>query len=148
MNLPKIIGDVFEDEVSMVCSSVDLLDYDNYKKWFDSTIPIYKSANETPKIPLKSNRFALVKRTLESLFRERERISLEQTNEYIGEYWIDPTIKKNMATFLVVYQDFYREDEDFKAQLWQNTVDYFKITNEDMKYARNGWVPEWVKEEK
>lgn len=67
-----MIGDVFEDEKALVSSSVDLLDYDNYHEWFEATFPSYVSAKTPPKTPLESNRFALVKKELEKVFRERE----------------------------------------------------------------------------
>ena len=51
-----------------------------------------------------------------------------------------------MATFLVVYIDFYREDENFQKELVQKTIEFFDINFEDMKYARNGWEPKWIEQ--
>lgn len=79
---------------------------------------------------------------------EREKITVNEILEYNGPYWVDKSSKKSIITrLLIIYIDFYHEDEDYEKALVESVVDDFDITKEEMKGARNGWEPEWVKSE-
>jgi hypothetical protein len=122
-------------------------EYDSYKEWFDTIgFPQLSSskkwANENN--DFSNSEYYFIKEELENVFKDRKIITQEELHQYVKS--IIKSKKRSVFIYLlIIYEDFYHSDKNYQKELWFDTVKDFEITKEEMKGARNGWEPKWVK---
>ena len=140
-------GDWYESMQQMISGFLSS-DWDSYKEWYDIMNPGMqkdKELTDNGKVSLGESDYYLIKQELESIFKRRGTITVEELIEYTGDIWIKPDKKGILTYLLIVYIDFYHEDANYRKDLVEAVIKDFEITEKEMRGYRGGWEPDWAK---
>ena len=119
-------------------------EFDSYEEWFKGECRgLGFMENDSPGDKEFSQN---LKHALEDIFRRREEITLDELVKYIDSIY-NPTVKDLMVKLIVLYQDVFKNTDDYQKQLVEDTIKYFNFSDKALLWGRQGIPYNEVKDE-